>query len=115
MEESMAHVIAVINQKGGVGKTTTTCNLAYSFAQKQKRTLLIDLESSANATDIFVSSLSKMTIKDFILSKEIGRLAVLPAILNDKVVDNLSIIPSHISLALAPRELMGRAYREALL
>ena len=49
----MATVIAVANQKGGVGKTTTAVNLGAAFARKRKRTLLLDLDPQANTTLTF--------------------------------------------------------------
>lgn len=111
----MIKVIAVINQKGGVGKTATTCNLAYCFAKKNYSTLLIDLDPSANATRIFHKEAPNLTVKDFLNSKQGGLDMILPAYQNDKTVDRLSIIPSHISLSLAERELGNKPFRETLL
>lgn len=111
----MNKIIAVINQKGGVGKTATTCNLAYCFAQKNYRTLMVDLDPSANATGIFTAFPSNFTVKDFILSKEFNHNAIPYAYQNMGLIENLSLIPSHISLALAERELANKPFREALL
>lgn len=111
----MAHIIAVINQKGGVGKTTTACNLAYTFSQRNKKTLLIDFEPSANTTGIYLKSLPQLTIQDFLLKKHIGAEILQQAIINDEKVENLFIIPSHISLAVGQRDIASRAYREMLL
>jgi len=111
----MTKVIAVINQKGGVGKTATTCNLAYCFARKNKRTLLVDLDPSANATRIFMANPPCLTVKDFLTSKELNVSAILDGWQEGKSIENLSILPSHISLALAERELGNKPFRETLL
>lgn len=111
----MTEVIAVINQKGGVGKTATTCNLAYSFSQKNKRTLLIDLDPSANATHIYTQSSPGTTIKDFLLAKHVLSLAIFPAFQFEEMVKFLTIIPSHISLAMADRDLSNKPFKESIL
>lgn len=110
----MSKIIAVINQKGGVGKTATTCNLAYCFAKENKRTLLIDLDPSANATRIFTKSEPTLTVKDFLSGKTCDFDAILPGCQNEEI-PNLFLLPSHISLALAERELGNKPFREAIL
>lgn len=111
----MPKIIAIINQKGGVGKTATACNLAYCFAQKNKSTLLVDLDPSANATHIFTPDQPPLTTKDFLLSKEIKGLACIQAECQGNMVFYLSIVASHISLALTEREIGNRPFRETLL
>jgi chromosome partitioning protein len=111
----MTKIIAIINQKGGVGKTATSCNLAYCFAGRNKSTLLVDLDPSANATHIFMQNTPNLTVKDFLMAKEANPLAILPAFQGEAVVDRLSILPSHISLAMTERELANRPFRETLL
>ena len=81
-------VVAVVNQKGGVGKTTTAVNLAASFAVSERPTLLIDIDPQANATSAFGLSCARhlydaligdCVMKDVIQPTELVHLQVLPA------------------------------------
>ncbi len=108
----MTHTIAIANQKGGVGKTTTAVNLASCLAIAEKRTLLIDIDPQANATSgLGVDSRSLTTsIYDVIINRE----SVNSAIQNTKV-PNLDLLPSHINLVGAEVELVQVIAREQLL
>ena len=113
----MGRVIAVANQKGGVGKTTTTVNLAASLAAAEQRTLLIDGDPQGNATSgvgIDTASLS-LTLYDVL----IGASAASDAIHHNVHFDLLDVIPATPDLAGAEVELIERreratAMREAI-
>jgi chromosome partitioning protein len=93
--------IAIINQKGGVGKTTVSINLAYGLASTSKRTLLVDLDSQANASVIFCPEIPREgNIVDIFERRTTDiRSLIRPAQVKWKVIDNLDLIPSHIHLA----------------
>ena len=90
-------VIAVANQKGGVGKTDMTVNLAFQFASLGKKVLIIDLDPQANATDYLVSpgAHASKTTADLLLDE------TLP--LRDTIMfgirQNLDVIPAHLNLS----------------
>jgi chromosome partitioning protein len=96
-------IIAVVNQKGGVGKTTTSINLAAAIAGKGFRTLLIDLDPQANAT---LSFIERHEIKHSVFDALSGELDIAECIQPAKP-PHLSLLPSTIALARLEGKLMG--------
>ncbi|MDQ6773010.1 MAG: AAA family ATPase [Candidatus Dormibacteraeota bacterium] len=110
----MAHTIAIANQKGGVGKTTTAVNLGAALAEKGQRVLLIDLDPQAHLTinmGVKVPDELERTVHELLIEAEVS--------VGDVVLENepagLHFLPANIELSGAETQLLNEIGRESVL
>ena len=108
----MDRIIAIANQKGGVGKTTTSINLAACLAEKGKKVLIIDMDPQGNTTSGF--GIDKDEVENTVYELLTGNCTLEECIHKD-VLENLDVISSNINLSGAEIELTGEDEKEFIL
>lgn len=109
----MARVIAVANQKGGVGKTTTAINLSACLAERNRKVLTIDIDPQGNTTSGL--GINKNKLENTIYGMIIGECTLQDCLIKSDLIENLDILPSNVNLAGAEIELIGIEEREYIL
>ena len=108
----MGRIIAIANQKGGVGKTTTAINLSASLASLGKRVLALDMDPQGNMTSGL--GVDKDGVEKTVYDLIIGNVGIAECIC-ENVLENLDVLPSNINLSAAEIELIGIDNKEYLL
>ena len=112
ISSTMAQIICIANQKGGVGKTTTSINLAAALAQIGKTTLLVDCDPQANATTGI--GIDKSTLKQSLYHGLIGDVDI-KSLIHTTAVEGLSVIPARVELIGFEVEMMAHEGRELVM
>ena len=108
----MSRIIAIANQKGGVGKTTTAINLSSCLAAKGKKVLAIDMDPQGNMTRGL--GVEKDQVENTVYDLIIGK-AGIEDVLCKEVIENLDVLPTNIDLSAAEIEIIGVENKEYIL
>ena len=109
----MGRIIAIANQKGGVGKTTTSINLSACLAELGKKVLVIDLDPQGNTTSGF--GIDKEEMDNTVYELMLGECSIRESMTQVENIEHLSLIPSNVNLAGAEIELLGINDKEYIL
>ncbi|MBE5879982.1 MAG: ParA family protein [Lachnospiraceae bacterium] len=108
----MGKIIAIANQKGGVGKTTTSINLSAALAEKGKKVLMVDIDPQGNATSGF--GIEKNDLDYTVYELMLNECSVEQCTISE-VIPNLSVLPTNVNLAAAEIELIDVEKKEYIL
>lgn len=109
----MGRIIAIANQKGGVGKTTTSINLSACLAELGKKVLVIDLDPQGNTTSGF--GIDKEEMENTVYELMLGECSIRESMTQVENIEHLFLIPSNVNLAGAEIELLGINEKEYIL
>lgn len=108
-QKKKARIICVTNHKGGVGKTTSTCNIGAGLARKGERVLLVDMDPQANLSLCFGIRDAERSVYDLLMGQSPNQAVTL------NIYENLDLIPANLDLAGAEIELAAEQGREMIL
>lgn len=108
----MGRIIAIANQKGGVGKSTTAINLSACLAEAGKNVLVVDIDPQGNTTSGL--GVDKNAVENTLYELLLGNITIKTCIIKD-IIENVSLIPSNVNLSGAEIELVSMEDREYIL